>query len=139
MLQGNTFCPCERNAASGKHVTGHVEWRMANTSEANSRGQRSDSLGSALDAALASLASQTPDEHMNFRRHPVGNGWAWHLREDDNYVITIAGARFSTVAAALRFGSTRFLPSVRGFPSRRVRRSLLRCRARATARGGRFQ
>jgi hypothetical protein len=53
---------------------------------------------------------------MNFRRHPVGNEWTWHLREDDNYVITIAGARVSTVAAALRLGSARFLPSVRGAP-----------------------
>jgi hypothetical protein len=50
MLQGNNFCPCERNAASGKHVTGHVEWRMANTSEASSREQRSYSLGSALNS-----------------------------------------------------------------------------------------
>jgi hypothetical protein len=53
---------------------------------------------------------------MNFRRHPVGNEWTWHLREDDNYVITIAGARISTVAAGLRSGSARFLPSVRGAP-----------------------
>jgi len=53
---------------------------------------------------------------MNFRPRRVGNEWTWQLREDDSNVITIAGARFSTVAAARRFGSARFPPSARGAP-----------------------
>jgi hypothetical protein len=53
---------------------------------------------------------------MNLRPRPVGNEWTWYLREDDSYVIMIAGAQFSTVAAAPRFDSARFPPSARGAP-----------------------
>jgi len=50
---------------------------------------------------------------MNFSSRPVGNEWTEQLREDDSNVITIAGARFSTVAAARHFGSAHFAPSAR--------------------------
>lgn len=42
---------------------------------------------------------------MDVRLLPVGNDWTWRLRDDDSNVITIAGARFSTMEEALRGAS----------------------------------
>lgn len=45
---------------------------------------------------------------MDVRLLPVGNEWTWRVRDDDSNVITIAGARFSTVEDARRGAATVF-------------------------------